>query len=114
MITEPIRHIAQPSFPSVPSSSFKKYAPSTALLAVSMSPTRGPNPRARSPDQHAESAQRRHKDGRRKGVSSKVGNLAHDLCTARSVVSAGRATRGANAARDPRVTIPPHHIGLRR
>ena len=34
IITLPIRHMAHPSFPSVPSSSFKKYVPNTALHPI--------------------------------------------------------------------------------
>lgn len=32
MITDPIKHIAQPNFPSVPSSSLRKYDPRTAPI----------------------------------------------------------------------------------
>lgn len=38
IITEPMRHIAQPNFPSVPSSSFKKYEPSTAPIKTLNAP----------------------------------------------------------------------------
>jgi hypothetical protein len=39
IITEPIRHIAHPSFPNVPSSSFKKYDPNTAPIKTLNAPS---------------------------------------------------------------------------
>ena len=38
MMTEPIRHMAHPSLPSVPKSSFKKYAPNTAPIKTLSAP----------------------------------------------------------------------------
>lgn len=38
IITEPIRHIAHPSLPSVPNSSFKKYDPKTAPMRTLNAP----------------------------------------------------------------------------
>jgi hypothetical protein len=38
IMTDPIRHIAHPSFPSVPNSSFKKYDPSTAPIKTLNAP----------------------------------------------------------------------------
>jgi hypothetical protein len=35
-MTDPVRQMAQPNLPSVPNSSFKKYAPKTALVLLSM------------------------------------------------------------------------------
>lgn len=37
-MTEPMRHIAQPSLPSVPSTSFKKYDPNTAPIKTLNAP----------------------------------------------------------------------------
>lgn len=37
MTTDPSKHMAQPNFPNVPSSSFKKYDPNTALPSISSS-----------------------------------------------------------------------------
>lgn len=39
IMTDPIRHIAQPSFPNVPSTSFKKYEPSTAPINTLKAPS---------------------------------------------------------------------------
>lgn len=39
MITEPIKQIAQPSFPSCPSSSFRKYEPRTAPIKTLSAPS---------------------------------------------------------------------------
>jgi hypothetical protein len=37
-MTDPIKHIAQPNFPNVPSFSFKKYDPSTAPIKTLSAP----------------------------------------------------------------------------
>lgn len=37
-MTVPMRHIALPSFPKVPSSSFRKYEPSTAPISTLRAP----------------------------------------------------------------------------
>lgn len=39
MMTVPIRHIALPSFPRVPSSSFRKYEPRTAPMSTLRAPS---------------------------------------------------------------------------
>ncbi len=38
MIMDPIKHMAHPNFPSVPSSSFKKYDPNTAPIKTLNAP----------------------------------------------------------------------------
>lgn len=94
MTTDPIRQVAQPSWPSMPSLSFKKYVPSTALsrLSVTLScASLPPAPIGAIPDQDAESSQRRHEDCRSECVCGKVGDFSNDDCRERQsfTVSSG-------------------------
>ena len=67
-----ILHYAHPSFPRVPSSSFRKYVPSTALLTEISAVLVSGSGVGFVPNQNAQSTQRRHQDRRRKGVGGKI------------------------------------------
>src|SRR5690606_4660791 len=86
MMTEPIKHIAQPNRPSFPNSSFKKYAPKTALISF-ISKLYVSGSQCDVPDEHAQRTQWRYQYRRSKGICGKVCNFTNDHCEIQSALS---------------------------
>jgi len=76
MTTEPIKHVAQPSLPNVPSFSFRKYDPSTDLLLISHCPLLSAP--LNIPYQHTQCSQRRDQNRRCECICCKICYLAND------------------------------------